>query len=132
MIPKDAKLRIARACDNLEKTTKMYIDGLGFSLLGQFIDHDGFNGSIIGHPDHNYHLEFTHRKKDKVGKAPTKENLLVFYFEDSFTWEKSCNQMIKAGFKVVKSYNKYWDVSGKTFEDIDGYRVVLQNRTWDL
>lgn len=26
----------------------------------------------------------------------------------------------------------YWDVSGKTFEDIDGYRVVLQQREWGV
>jgi prolyl oligopeptidase len=38
--------------------------------------------------------------------------------------------MIEAGFKEVKSYNVYWDVVGKTFEDIDGYRIVLQNREW--
>lgn len=38
--------------------------------------------------------------------------------------------MVMAGFNETKSYNPYWDVVGKTFEDIDGYRVVLQNRQW--
>ncbi|MFD2178416.1 hypothetical protein [Veronia pacifica] len=31
------------------------------------------------------------------------------------------------GFTLVPSYNGYWDLVGKTFEDIDGDRVVLQN-----
>ncbi|MUK48282.1 VOC family protein, partial [Aliivibrio fischeri] len=29
------------------------------------------------------------------------------------------------------SYNKYLDIVGKTFEDIDGYRIVLQNKEWN-
>jgi YycE-like protein len=31
------------------------------------------------------------------------------------------------GFEPVASFNLYWDKVGKTFEDPDGYRVVLQN-----
>ena len=31
------------------------------------------------------------------------------------------------GFAAVKSFNPYWDQCGKTFEDPDGYRVVLAN-----
>lgn len=35
-----------------------------------------------------------------------------------------------AGFIAVRSYNSYWDAAGRTFEDADGYRVVLQNADW--
>ena len=45
-------------------------------------------------------------------------------------WEATCAQMISAGFRQVPSYNPYWDLQGKTLEDIDGYRVVLQNAAW--
>jgi prolyl oligopeptidase len=38
--------------------------------------------------------------------------------------------MKEAGFVLVPSYNPYWDTAGKTFEDVDGYRVVLQNQEW--
>ena len=130
MIPKSAKLRIARPTDNLAKISDMYVKGLGFSLLGTFEGHNGFDGSIIGHEHHNYHLEFTHHRGTKVGEAPTQDNLLVFYFTDKETWGKCCKQMLNAGFEHVESYNDYWDVDGSTFEDIDGYRVVLQNRVW--
>ena len=30
----------------------------------------------------------------------------------------------------VTSFNPYWEISGQTFEDADGYRIVLQNGTW--
>ncbi|MCF7807059.1 MAG: VOC family protein [Candidatus Marinimicrobia bacterium] len=127
MIPKTATMRIARPTDNLPAITKMYMDGLGFTLLGSFEDHAGFDGSILGHEEHPYHLEFTHHKGTTVGQAPTQDNLLVFYIPDTDTWESSCEQMLKAGFNPVVSYNPYWGERGKTFEDVDGYRVVLQN-----
>tara|TARA_R110001606_G_scaffold244853_1_gene392817 strand:+ start:145 stop:543 length:399 start_codon:yes stop_codon:yes gene_type:complete len=130
MIPKTAKMRVARPTDNLAKITDMYVNGLGFKLLGSFEDHNGFDGSIVGHEQHNYHLEFTHHKGTTVGKAPTQDNLLIFYFTDTQVWEECCEKMQAAGFVLVPSYNDYWDDVGKTFEDVDGYRVVLQNREW--
>ncbi len=132
MIPKSAKLRVARPTDNLDKITEMYIEGLGFKLLGNFENHNGFNGSIIGHENHNYHLEFTHHIGITVGNAPTQDNLLVFYFAEPQVWKACCSKMLKAGFNEVVSYNEYWDAVGKTYEDIDGYRVVLQNREWQV
>ena len=130
MISKKAVMRVARPTDRLDEITRMYVSGLGFQLIGSFEDHDGFNGSIIGHPDHAYHLEFTHHCGTKVGNAPTKDNLLVFYIPDTTEWTVNCQAVEKAGFKHVQSYNSYWDTSGKTFEDLDGYRIVLQNSEW--
>lgn len=40
--------------------------------------------------------------------------------------------MRDAGFDPVPSFNPYWDMSGVTFEDPDGYRVVLQRDAWAL
>lgn len=130
MIPKSSTMRVARPTDNLEALTKMYMDGLGFHLLGRFANHDGFDGAIIGHEQHNYHLEYTHHKGTTVGKAPSQDNLLIFYVADPAIWKACCEQMIEAGFNEVPSYNKYWDIAGRSFEDIDGYRVVLQNKAW--
>lgn len=132
MIPKSAKLRIARPSDKLAEITAMYVNGLGFKVLGSFEGHNGFDGTIVGHEQHNYHLEFTHHRGSTVGKAPTQDNLLVFYFSDPTIWEACCQSMLDAGFVAVKAYNDYWDVAGRTFEDLDGYRVVLQNREWGL
>jgi prolyl oligopeptidase len=132
MIPKTSILRVARPSDNLAVVSRMYIDGLGFNLLGEFFDHDGFNGAIVGHPKHAYHLEFTQHKGASAGRAPTQDNLLIFYFVDQQEWSRACEKMLSAGFNSVSSYNPYWDEVGRTFEDVDGYRVVLQNREWVL
>ncbi|MBD2820763.1 VOC family protein [Xenorhabdus sp. 42] len=123
---KSTILRIARPTDHLAEITEMYCKGLNLSILGEFKDHDKFDGIMLGHSNHSWHLEFTHHQNTSVGKAPTKENLLVFYIEDKSEWQSQVDAMLAAGFILVPSYNPYWNENGKTFEDIDGYRVVLQ------
>jgi hypothetical protein len=108
----------------------MYATGLGFTVLAEFHDHDGFDGIILGHPHAPYHLEFTTHRGHRVGTAPTQDHLLVFYLPDQDEWETSCARMLAAGFRRVPAYNPYWDVHGRTFEDLDGYRVVLQHAAW--
>ena len=108
----------------------MYAKGLSLEILSQFSDHDGFDGVILGHPHHPYHLEFTSQRQHRVGAAPSKDHLLVFYLPDNDEWEETCASMLAAGFNEVSSYNPFWEIEGKTFEDIDGYRVVLQNAAW--
>lgn len=73
-----------------------------------------------------YHFEFTHAHGHRVGRAPTKDNLLVFYMPDPVHWEAAVRRMQDAGFEPVSAFNDYWDQAGRTFEDPDGYRVVLQ------
>ena len=130
MIPKSSIMRVARPTDKLEQITSMYTRGLGFEILFSFENHNGFNGTILGHSDHNYHLEFTHHLGTNVGRAPTQDNLLVFYLPQQAVWKNACHAMELAGFQHVDSYNSYWDTLGKTYEDLDGYRVVLQNEQW--
>lgn len=132
MISRQAVLRIARPTDNIQLIAQMYQLGLGFELLGQFEGHQGFDGIIIGHPEHGYHLEFTHHRGTRVGRAPTQDNLMVFYIPNAEEWRQQCEQMEKAGFAKVVSYNPYWDQTGSTFEDADGYRVVLARRDWTV
>ncbi len=126
----NAHLRVARPTDNLQVIASMYAQGLGLQVLAHFEDHDGFDGIMLGNPTMPYHFEFTHHRGHSVGKAPTQDNLIVFYIPDQQEWERYCQQMLAARFKPVTSYNPYWDKSGRTFEDVDGYRVVLQNAVW--
>lgn len=126
----DHVLRVARPTDHLAAVAAMYAAGLGFMVLAEFTDHDGFDGVILGHPRHSYHLEFTSRRGHVVGAAPSQDHLLVFYIPGRGEWEERCARMLAAGFRHVPSYNPYWEVRGRTFEDVDGYRVVLQNAAW--
>jgi catechol 2,3-dioxygenase-like lactoylglutathione lyase family enzyme len=123
-------LRVARATDRLDEVVRFYVVGLGLEELGTFEDHEGFDGVIVGTPRALYHLEFTHQRGHAVGDAPTKENLLIFYLPDKDEWKSAVDRMEAAGFAPVPSLNPYWDRHGRTFEDPDGYRVVLQNAAW--
>jgi catechol 2,3-dioxygenase-like lactoylglutathione lyase family enzyme len=125
-----AHLRVARPSDDLEAVVRFYRDGLGFELLAEFSHHDGFDGVMLGHQGAAYHLEFTRKRGHSAGKAPTQDNLLVFYLPDEAEWQAAVTRLEGYGYEPVKSFNPYWDKAGKTFEDPDGYRVVLQNAPW--
>jgi len=56
--------------------------------------------------------------------------VLVFCLADSSEWQAAVDRLERAGYQPVKSFNPYWDRQGKTFEDPDGYRVVLENAGW--
>ena len=128
----NTKMRVARPTDNLEEVTKFYREGLGFAELYRFEDHDGFDGVMLGVPGAPYHLEFTRAQGHRAGRAPTSDNLLVFYLPDESQWSHAVARLRRAGYEPVPSFNPYWDREGLTFEDPDGYRVVLQRAAWDL
>lgn len=123
-------LRVARPTDDLDRLLPFYIDGLGFDLLYRFEDHEGFDGVMLGKTGAPYHFEFTRSAGDAPGRAPTQDNLLVFYLPEDDEWRAAVDRMRATGFDPVPSFNPYWDRDGTTFEDPDGYRVVLQNAAW--
>lgn len=125
-----AHLRIARPTDRLEDVIRFYRTGLGFDVLGEFSGHEGFDGVMLGWADCSYHLEFTRRAGHPAGTAPGEDNLLVFYLPNLADWQRAVARMESAGYPPVTAFNPYWDRHGATFEDPDGYRVVLQNAAW--
>jgi catechol 2,3-dioxygenase-like lactoylglutathione lyase family enzyme len=125
-------LRVARPTDKLPALLRFYCEGLGLPQLTSFTNHKGFDGVMLGQPQAPYHLEFTHQPGHVVGRAPTADNLLVFYLPDAAEWQRAVQRMQDCGFAPVPAYNPYWDQQGLTFEDPDGYRVVLQQAAWTL
>lgn len=129
-MPNTPKLRVTRPSDNLEAVIRFYGEGLGFSVLSRFENHDGFDGVMLGHEGAPYHLEFTRAHGHMAGRAPTQDNLLVFYIPDAAEWESARRRMTEKGYLPVRSFNPYWERDGVTLEDPDGYRVVLQRADW--
>lgn len=122
-----AHIRIARPTNDIDALLPFYRDGLGFEVIGGFEDHQGFDGIMLGHRSSGYHLEFTRQRGHNVGRAPTQDNLLVFYLPDAESYATAVTKMVSCSFQPVQSPNPYWNRVGKTFEDPDGYRVVLAN-----
>ncbi len=125
-------LRVARPTDDLEPLLRFYRDGLGLQVLFAFHDHGGFDGVMLGRPEAPWHLEFTRLPGHPAGRAPTQDNLLALYLPDAAEWKSAVGRMDEAGYKPVPSFNPYWDERGVTYEDPDGWRVVLHNGAWDL
>ncbi len=123
-------LRIARPVSNLARATDMYCRGLGLCIVGRFEDHAGFDGVMLGFAGAGYHFEFTRYRHHPVAPAPTPEDLVVLYLADETEWHAACDSLAGAGFDRVASFNPYWDEAGRTFQDPDGYRIVLQREQW--
>ena len=120
---KQTVLRVARPTDQMEAVIRFYTEGVGLMILGSFEDHEGFDGVMLGIPGAAYHLEFTRKRGHAAGRAPTQDNLLVFYIDDAEEWRRATERMSAAGYQPVQSFNPYWDRLGQTYEDPDGHRV---------
>lgn len=127
-----AQIRIARPVSDISQSESMYCAALKLVVLARFRDHQGFDGIMLGRPGMDYHFEFTQCREHPVVPSSTPEDLLVFYVPDQQEWESVCDRFIDNGFNRVASFNPYWDVSGRTFVDSDGYRIVIQNAAWSL
>jgi hypothetical protein len=125
------QIRIARPVGNLARAERMYCAALKLVVLARIQDHQGFDGVMLGRPGIDYHFEFTHCRAHPIVPSPTHEDLLVFYIPDRREWQSTCDRLTENEFVRVTSLNPYWDVSGRTFEDPDGYRIVLQNAAWN-
>lgn len=124
------ELRIARPVSDLERSVAMYRHGLGLEEIDRFEDHAGYDGVMLGKPGLPYHFEFTVCRADPVVPSPTPEDLVVFYLPRLADWRRASAAMRAAGFSEVRSPNPYWERHGRSFEDHDGYRVVLQHARW--
>ena len=120
-----AQVRIARPTDRLDSVVRFYRDGLGLPELYRFTDHDGYDGVMLGLPGRSYHLEFTHHRDGSPCPAPSLDNLLVLYIPESSDFERMRYRLTALGIEPIAPENPYWLDKSLTFEDPDGWRVVL-------
>ncbi len=126
------KLRIARATNDLTAISTMYERGLNFKRLASFDAHAGFSGVILGDPGESYHLEFTQENQVVAPRCHSPEDLLVFYLPNNAARTAREEKLVMAGFILVPAHNPYWEVHGATFEDFEGYRIVICKQEWTL
>lgn len=121
------QVRFARPTDKLDEVVKFYSEGLGLKTVGSFQDHDGYSGYMLGLPGRELHLEFTQHEDGSPCPAPSRDNLLVLYMPDREAIRRVVNRLRQGGYDPVDPENLYWAEKGVTFEDPDGWRVVLMN-----
>jgi catechol 2,3-dioxygenase-like lactoylglutathione lyase family enzyme len=121
------QVRMARPTDRLAEVVRFYRDALGLEQISSFEGHAGYQGVMLALPGRRDHLEFTHHESGSPCPAPTKDNLLVFYVEDDGTFREMTARLKRHGHEPVEPENSYWAQKGLTFEDPDGWRVVLMH-----
>ena len=122
-----AQVRIARHTSRLEAVVAFYRDGLGLPELYRFVNHDGYDGVMLGLPGKTYHLEFTQHLSGPPPSAPSGDDLLVLYIPDRAQLASLREHLERLGHHSVAPKNPYWLRDAVTFEDPDGWRVVLCN-----
>jgi catechol 2,3-dioxygenase-like lactoylglutathione lyase family enzyme len=122
-----AQVRIARPTDRLEAVVAFYRDALGLPELTRFTNHDGYDGVMLGLPGKTCHLEFTQHAHGSPCPAPSADNLLVLYIPDTTQLARLRARLEQHGHAPVEPENPYWLHNSVTFEDPDGWRVVLCN-----
>jgi catechol 2,3-dioxygenase-like lactoylglutathione lyase family enzyme len=119
------QVRFARPTNSLDLVVPFYRDCLGLNELYRFESHAGYDGVMLGLPGAHYHLELT-QHADIDATPATKENLLVFYVGSTSALLPIVERFAASGYFPVEAENPYWSTVGAvTFEDADGWRLVL-------
>jgi catechol 2,3-dioxygenase-like lactoylglutathione lyase family enzyme len=119
-------LRVARHTDRLEEVVAFYRDGLALPEIGRFRDHDGYDGVFLDIPGTGAHIELTAGGRHGA-PTPHPESLLVLYVGDDAGVQAIAARI---GNEPATPANPYWAAHGLTFEDPDGFRVVLVPERW--
>ena len=118
------KFRIARHTTELNRIIDFYGRVLGLKVLAQFKAHNNYDGVFLGLPGADWHLEFT--VSDTVpNHVPDDDDLLVFYAETVVEFNAIKDKFIIEKIKPLTPKNPYWEKNGITFEDPDGFRIVI-------
>jgi catechol 2,3-dioxygenase-like lactoylglutathione lyase family enzyme len=125
---KPVRFRVARPTDNLESLRQFYVEGLGLLERGSFRGHSGYDGLILGTVDGDYEIEFTSHVDGSPCPAPSRDNLLIFYLSNRSEIGEVAVRLQALGSEPVEPENPYWLGRGLTFEDADGWRIVLVDR----
>jgi catechol 2,3-dioxygenase-like lactoylglutathione lyase family enzyme len=121
------QLRVARHTERLDELVAFYRDGLGLHEIGGFRDHAGYDGVFLNVPGTGAQLELTTGGVHDA-PAPHPESMLVFYLGDDAAVRAVAARL---GQEPVAPANPYWAEHGMTFEDPDGFRVVLVPERWE-
>jgi GNAT superfamily N-acetyltransferase/catechol 2,3-dioxygenase-like lactoylglutathione lyase family enzyme len=121
------QLRVARHTERLDELLRFYRDGLGLAEIGGFRGHDGYDGVFLELPGTDTHLELT-AGGDHGAPLPHPESLLVLYLGDAQAVQAISTRL---GVDPIPPANPYWGDHGTTFQDPDGFRVVLVPERWE-
>lgn len=117
--------RIARPSHSYLDVVSFYRDLIELPVVGQFADHDGYDGTIFGLPDERFQLEVTHHSSGRPLPRPSEEDLLVLAFASDSGRAPLVARLRDAGHEPIELANPFWAADSVGFHDPDGWIVVL-------
>ncbi len=114
-------VRFTRHTARLQECVRFWRDELGLLEVDRFEGHDGYAGVILALPEGGVQLELT-AGGAHAPPEPHPETLIVLYLG---SWEAVRERADGVRRARVSAANPYWERNGQTYEDPDGFRVVL-------
>lgn len=116
--------RYARHTKKLNALERFYTQVIGLNKLGEFKNHNGYDGIFLGHKSADWHLEFT-SSNSHTNQHFDEDDLLVFYFESQKEIDSIIRRANDFNILIVQPKNPYWIKKGIQLNDPDGYGVIL-------
>lgn len=119
--------RFARHTNNLASLIKFYTKVLNLNVLGNFENHDDYNGIFLGKPDANWHIEFT-ESNIEANHIFDEDDILVFYPETIEEYQNIIGNITSKKIKTHQPKNPYWHTNGILIKDPDDYNVIISKQ----
>ncbi|MEN2416021.1 VOC family protein [Flavobacterium mesophilum] len=117
-------LRVARHTDDLKKIEDFYVNVLGFEQLGEFQNHNNYNGIFIGKSGLDWHFEFT-QSTTKAKHTFDEDDVIVLYPKSILAYKELIHKLENLNISTITAANPFWNENGKMIQDPDGYRIVI-------
>ncbi|WP_312553569.1 VOC family protein [Empedobacter brevis] len=120
------QFRSARHTNRIKEIETFYTKILNLDILGDFKNHNGYDGLFIGKANTDWHLEFT-TSSDDVNHQFDKDDCLVFYPETQDEYEAVIKNLEFYRIEPIQAKNPYWNINGISFLDPDGFVVIVSS-----
>jgi hypothetical protein len=116
--------RYARHTTEISRLIPFYVGILELEILGEFKDHQEYNGVFFGKPHFNWHLEFT-ESTEAANHHFDEDDLLVFYPENEQEYKQILLNIQLNQLEIRKAKNPYWNENGILIQDPDGFGIII-------
>ncbi|MGV0831235.1 VOC family protein [Empedobacter brevis] len=120
------QFRSARHTNRIKEIETFYTKILNLDILGDFKNHNGYDGLFIGKANTDWHLEFT-TSSDEVNHQFDEDDCLVFYPETQDEYEAVIKNLEFYRIEPIQAKNPYWNINGISFLDPDGFVVIVSS-----